>query len=120
MKTARDPRHQNRRRIVQELYSYSVNHQSTLNVNLLKPIINQLGNLDSQIVKCAPERPLNDINKIDLAILRLGIYEILSNKAIPISVIIDEAVELAKEFGSEGSPSFVNAVLAKITNAKIN
>lgn len=114
MKTALDPRHQNRRRIVQELYSYSINQDSTINNNLIDPIIKQLNHIDSYITIKAPERPINDINKIDLAILRLGIYEILSGKDVSIGVIIDEAVELAKEFGSEGSPAFINAVLAKI------
>ena len=57
--------------------------------------------------------PVDKLNKIDLAILRLAIYE-LENLEVPPKVVIDEAVELAKEFGSENSPSFVNGVLGTI------
>jgi len=57
--------------------------------------------------------PVDKLNKIDLAILRLAIYE-LERKKTPPKVIIDEAVELAKEFGGENSPSFINGVLGTI------
>lgn len=57
--------------------------------------------------------PVEKLNRIDLAILRLAIYE-LGNEKIPPKVVIDEAVELAKEFGSENSSSFVNGVLGTI------
>ena len=54
---------------------------------------------------------MEKINKTDLAILRLAIYEIHYDKDVPAKVAIDEAVELAKEFGAEKSPGFVNGVL---------
>ena len=56
------------------------------------------------------------INKIDLAILRLSVYELISNQKVkvPPKVVVDEAVELAKEFGSDASPGFVNGVLGKL------
>ena len=56
---------------------------------------------------------LEKINKIDLAILRFAIYEVLKGSA-PKKVIIDEAVEIAKEYGSETSSSFVNGVLGAV------
>ena len=52
--------------------------------------------------------------RVDLAILRLASYEIMFDKTIPVSVAINEAVELAKKYGSDASYSFVNGVLAKI------
>jgi len=61
----------------------------------------------------SPAWPIDKLNKIDLAILRLSIYELLIGN-IPPKVIIDEAVEIAKEYGSESSPSFVNGVLGTI------
>lgn len=70
--------------------------------------------IDPLIEKKAPEWPIDKINKTDLAILRLAIYEMAIEKKQPIKVIIDEAVELAKEIGGEGSPSFVNGVLGTI------
>lgn len=52
--------------------------------------------------------------KVDLAIIRLAVYEVLFDENVPTGVAINEAVELAKEFGTDDSPSFVNGVLAKI------
>ncbi len=75
--------------------------------------------MDKYIQSAAVEFPVDKINRVDLAILRLAAYEILVLKTEPENVIIDEAVELAKEFGNEKSPGFVNGVLGKIiTNEK--
>ena len=54
------------------------------------------------------------MGKVDLAVIRLGAYEILFDEDVPTSVAINEAVELAKKFGSDESPAFVNGVLAKL------
>ncbi len=54
------------------------------------------------------------MNKVDLTILRLAVYEMEWDPDVPVSVAISEAVLLAKKFGGEGSPAFVNGVLAKI------
>lgn len=54
------------------------------------------------------------MNKVDLAILRLAAYEVLEDDDIPVGVAINEAVELAKKYGGDDSPSFVNGVLGKI------
>lgn len=70
--------------------------------------------LDKEITLSAPEWPLPRINKIDLAILRLAVFELLVKRVEPPKVIIDEAVELAKEFGSDNSAPFVNGVLGNI------
>ena len=66
------------------------------------------------ITQTAPEWPLDKLNKTDLAILRLAVYELTITKKEPVKVIIDEAIELAKELGSESSSSFVNGVLGTI------
>lgn len=54
------------------------------------------------------------MGKVDLAVIRLGAYEILFDEDVPTSVAINEAVELAKKYGSDESPAFVNGVLAKL------
>ncbi len=61
---------------------------------------------------------LSRMNKVDLAILRLAVYEILKDEEIPVGVAINEAVELAKKFGGDDSPSFVNGVLAKVVRIR--
>ena len=76
-------------------------------------ILADLPELDVILQKFAPERPLSDINQVDLAILRLISWE-AEHKKTPKKVLIDEAVELAKEFGSDSSPRFVNGVLGKL------
>jgi len=112
MKTARDPRHIKRREIVKELFAESFTPQNQTSDEVNK-ILTQKENLDLEIQKAAPAWPIEKLNKIDLAILRQAVYE-LRNEQTPPKVVIDEAVELAKEFGGESSPSFVNGVLGTI------
>ncbi|KKP48074.1 MAG: N utilization substance protein B-like protein [Candidatus Woesebacteria bacterium GW2011_GWA1_33_30] len=112
MKTATDPRHLKRRIAIKVLFAESFTHQKNL-PELVKNILKQVKKLNKIIVDSAPTWPIDKINKIDLAILHLAIYE-LKNKDTPPKVIIDEAVELAKEFGSESSGSFVNGVLGTV------
>lgn len=115
-----DPRHQKRIKLMQALFSYSFNQEidldSTQEENFDK-ILTQLPALNQVIRQHAPERPLSEINQIDLAILRLIIFE-AKNSKVPTKVIINEAVELAKEFGTESSPKFVNGVLGQILSPK--
>lgn len=77
-------------------------------------VMGHIDKIDDVIKNCAPAWPLAQISQIDLSILRLAVYELLIKKTEPPKVIIDEAVELAKEFGSETSSSFVNGVLGSV------
>ena len=112
MKTAQDPRHLKRKEAVKVLFAESFTHQPEL-PELVKQILEKLKDLDKNIQDAAPAWPLDKLNKIDLAILRLATYELFYTNTPP-KVIIDEAVELSKEFGSEASPSFVNGVLGTV------
>ncbi len=112
MKTAKDPRHLKRIKVIKALFAESFAPQDEL-PGLAKKILAQSKKIDKKIHLAAPMWPVDKLNKIDLAILRLAIYE-LENLKVPPKVVIDEAVELAKEFGSENSPSFVNGVLGTI------
>ncbi len=118
MKTAHDPRHKIRRNAVKSLFAQSFTDQPKL-TNLAQEVVTNSEELDQKIEKAAPAWPVQNLNKIDLAILRLSVYELL-NKNTPPKVIIDEAVELAKEFGSENSPAFVNGVLGTIYQDNTN
>lgn len=108
-----DPRHQKRQATVQELFAYQFNNNQATS-EYTRKIIDSIERIDPLISKTAPDWPVDKLNKIDLAILRLAIYEIIVDKKEPVKVIIDEAVELAKELGSESSSSFVNGVLGTI------
>jgi N utilization substance protein B len=70
--------------------------------------------IDAMIIPAAPEWPIDQIAKMDKAILRMSIYELLIKKDVPPKVAINEAVELAKEFGGDNSSKFVNGVLGTI------
>lgn len=113
MKKVSDPRHQKRIKIIKELFALSFSSQKSKEEKTQK-ILNNLSKIDKTISKAAPLWPIEKINKTDLAILRLALYELIIEKVEPLKVIIDEAVELAKEFGNEQSASFINGVLGSI------
>lgn len=112
MKTSHDPRHLRRREIVKALFAESFTAQPS-HPEIVAKILADKKILDSEIQKAAPAWPTDKLNKIDLAILRLAVYELKAGE-IPPKVVIDEAVELAKEFGAESSSSFINGVLGTI------
>jgi len=75
------------------------------------PLTNEL---DRIIAKYAPEWPLDQIAAIDRNILRIASWEFVAQRETPIKVAINEAVELAKMFGSDSAPRFVNGVLGSL------
>ncbi|MFH2118478.1 MAG: transcription antitermination factor NusB [Candidatus Paceibacterota bacterium] len=76
-------------------------------------VLAKMADIDQQIVEHAPERPLTEINQVDLAIMRLIIFESQTQQT-PKKVLVDEAIELAKEYGTDSSSKFVNGVLGKV------
>ena len=82
--------------------------------NLVQGVIKNQTALDAKIVETAPEWPLDQITTVDRNILRIGIYELRYDPAIPPKVAINEAIELAKTFGGESSGRFVNGVLGTL------
>lgn len=76
-------------------------------------ILEKLSQIDKMIDQKAQGWKVSRMAKVDLAILRLAVYEISFDEEIPTSVAINEAVELAKKYGQEESGKFVNGVLAK-------
>lgn len=74
------------------------------------------GEIDNIINACAKGWKIGRISKVDLAILRLAIYELKYRKDIPLNVSINEAVELAKKYSGEEAGPFVNGVLGKVTD----
>lgn len=116
MKTPLDPRHQRRKTCVQALFAWGFKEKE-ISHPLALEVISQIVEIDDLIKKCAPEWPIEQINRLDLAILRLACFEIMKKQEPP-KVIVDEAVELAKEFGSESSPSFINGCLGAVLKEK--
>jgi transcription antitermination protein NusB len=82
--------------------------------DLVEGVRENLEWLDSLIARYAPDWPVDQIAVIDRNVLRISIYEILMRKDTPTKVAINEAVELAKQFGSDSSSRFVNGVLGSL------
>jgi N utilization substance protein B len=141
MKGKLDPRHQARTAALQALFEWSFNSTDvedivkrdakeyvqidTKNENkvpidepmaffLTKGVTDNLDSIDEIIETCAPEWPTSQIAKVDLEILRIAIFELHISRSVPPKVAIDEAVELAKEYGGENSSKFVNGVLGTV------
>ena len=112
-----DARHTKRIEAVENLFAYSfvqplfkAPHKS----DIFNAVVLKIEEIDEKIVEFAPKFPIDRLSKIDLAILRLAIYELKINPIEPMKVVINEAVELAKELGGEKSYTFINGVLGKL------
>ena len=80
--------------------------------DLLNGVIERQVELDSKLQPMAPEWPISQISRIDRNVLRIGLFELLyMRETVPPKVAINEAVELAKAFGSDNSSKFINGVL---------
>jgi len=82
---------------------------------LVGGVIQNREKIDQHIKNFAPAWPLEQIPIVDRNILRLAIFEILLDNNVPVKVAINEAIELAKMFGSDNSPKFVNGVLGSVS-----
>jgi len=82
---------------------------------LVDGVIQNKDRLDRSIQKFAPAWPVAQIPVVDRNILRLAIFEVLLDNRVPVKVAINEAVELAKTFGSDNSARFVNGVLGSVS-----
>jgi N utilization substance protein B len=136
MKTRHDPRHVARQVALMTLFEWSFHSDSLEEImlhvqeatdqeedvdtqlvsRLTDGTTSHLDELDALITQAAPEWPRDQIAKIDICILRLAVYE-LRYTTTPQKVVIDEAVELAKEFGGDTSSKFVNGVLGTLAQA---
>jgi N utilization substance protein B len=94
---------------MQSLYAWQCGNHQIVPPDI-QPIIDHITGLDALIAKHAPRWPLEKINLVDLSILRCCFWE-LTHTPTPPKVVIDESIELAKEFGTENSSSFINGVI---------
>lgn len=84
-------------------------------LELVNGVLENKEKIDKTITDTAPAFPLEQMAGIDRNILRLAIYELLIDNRVPMRAAINEAVELAKEFGGENSPRFINGVLGSVS-----
>lgn len=83
-------------------------------VNKFKNIVGRLEEIDTAVGEASKGWKVSRMAKVDLALIRLAVYEMRYEEDIPVKVAINEAVELAKQYGSDDSPAFINGVLAKL------
>jgi len=95
------------------------NIDEELTKKIIAAVQAKVGEIDRIIEESAPEWPIDKISKIDLIILRIAVAELLFGIGTPTKVAIDEAVELAKDFGNETSSKFVNGVLGSVVEKHI-
>jgi N utilization substance protein B len=93
-----------------ERYSETIDDKAFI-VSLVNGVDKYQKQLDDTLQPIAPEWPLTQIARMDRVVLRMGLYELTYEKDVPPKVVINEAVELAKAFGSENSSKFINGVL---------
>lgn len=84
---------------------------------LVNGVIKNKKLIDGEIQRFAPLFPLEQIAVVDRNILRLATYEILVDRQVPVKAAVNEAVELAKSFGGDNSPKFINGVLGSIISS---
>lgn len=77
-------------------------------------IADKLDEIDEQINNVSEGWPTNRLGKAELSIMRLAVYEMMYDDDIPVNVAVNEAIELAKKYGADNAPSFINGVLAKL------
>ena len=100
-----------------ERYSETIEDKAFI-VALVNGVAEKGTALDDVLQPIAPEWPLAQIARIDRIVLRIGLYELTYENDVPPKVVINEAVELAKAFGSENSSKFVNGVLGTALRKK--
>jgi len=94
-----------------ERYDTAIDDTDFVNT-LVLGVLKEQDNIDAKLQPIAPDWPIEQIARVDRTILRIGIYELLHQAdVVPPKVAINEAVELAKAFGSDNSSKFVNGVL---------
>jgi len=82
---------------------------------LVEGVLKKQRQLDAVLKRLAPAFPLKQLSPVDRNILRIALWEVMHHGSVPLKVAINEAVELAKTFGSDTSPRFVNGVLGSVS-----
>jgi N utilization substance protein B len=131
-----DPRHAARALALQQLFTRFVQgkaeieatsllealeiseYEEDLAASIMEGVIANEDNIDPVISKLAPAWPIAQIAPVDLIVLRMAIWEGFVAKRTPATIVINEAIDLAKEFGGENSGSFVNGVLGSLLENK--
>ena len=117
MKTAHDPRHLRRIKAVKALFSYTFHPEQETSSKLAQKVASQQDNIDQIITQCAPNGLFPQINRIRPVCSSPSLFTKCKQERHSTKVIIDEAIEIGKRYGSQSSGSFINGVLASALKA---
>ena len=128
-----NPRRRARECAVQAIYSWQVSRNDLADVEssflaeqdmkgvdskyfreLLNGVAKNTAELDEKMTPYLTERTVDELGQVELAVLRIAIYELMKRHDVPYKVVINEAIDLAKTFGAEESHKFINGVLDKV------
>ncbi|MFQ0990865.1 N utilization substance protein B [Gilliamella apicola] len=128
-----NPRRRARECAVQAIYSWQVSRNDLADVEtsfiaeqdmkgvdtkyfreLLHGVVKNTAELDEKMAPYLTERKVEELGQVELAILRIALYELMKRQDVPYKVVINEAIDLTKTFGAADSHKFVNGVLDKI------
>ena len=128
-----NPRRRAREYAVQAIYSWQVSRNDLADVEtsfiaeqdmkgvdtkyfreLLHGVVKNTAELDEKMAPYLTERKVEELGQVELAILRIALYELMKRQDVPYKVVINEAIDLTKTFGAADSHKFVNGVLDKI------
>ncbi|OCG01406.1 transcription antitermination factor NusB [Gilliamella sp. wkB112] len=128
-----NPRRRARECAVQAIYSWQISKNDLVDVEasfiaeqdmkgvdakyfkeLLHGVIKNTIDLDNKMAPYLTERSVDELGQVELAILRIALYELMKRQDVPYKVVINEAIDLTKTFGAEDSHKFVNGVLDKV------
>ena len=136
MKSQHDPRHVARALALQHLFTTLIAQQPEIEIPellesleeeeydvalyqaIVDGITKDVDEIDPMIEELAPAWPIVQIAPVDLILLRMGVWEGFVAKLNPAKVVINEMIELGREFGGESSSSFINGVLGNLYNQK--
>jgi N utilization substance protein B len=105
--------------VERSISEFSNDVDSTYIRDLISGVTKNSKIIDKEIETCAPEWPIEQISHVDKSILEIAIFELTHSDDIPPKVAINEAVELAKQFGSSNSSKFINGVLGSVYDRHI-
>lgn len=105
--------------VERSISEFSNDVDSTYIRDLISGVTKNSKTIDKEIETCAPEWPIEQISHVDKSILEIAILELTHSDDIPPKVAINEAVELAKQFGSSNSSKFINGVLGSVYDRHI-
>ncbi len=128
-----NPRRRARECAVQAIYSWQISRNDLADVEssflaeqdmkgvdskyfreLLNGVAKNTAELDEKMTPYLTERTVDELGQVELAVLRIAIYELMKRHDVPYKVVINEAIDLAKTFGAEESHKFINGVLDKV------